>query len=70
MFETQDMSFAAFLVQGGYVISTVRRSNRRVSWVFAISDEDLAKMEASWPGTSECRFFNCYQTLKNQVRKV
>jgi hypothetical protein len=69
MFETQDMSFAAYLVQHGFEISTVRRSSRRVSWVFVISEEDLGKMEAAWPGTSESRFFNCYQTLKNQVRK-
>lgn len=68
-FTTQDMSFAAYLVQRGYKITNVQRSSRRVTWAFEISTEDLAKMEAAWPGTEECRFFNCYQTLKNQVRK-
>jgi len=68
-FTTQDMSFAAFLVQRGFSISDVSRSSRRTSWTFNITQEDLSKMEAEWPGTQECRFFNCYQTLKNQVRK-
>jgi hypothetical protein len=68
-FTTQDMSFAAFLVMNEFKISDVKRSSRRVTWTFEISEADLARMEAVWPSTSECRYFNCYQTLKNQVRK-
>jgi hypothetical protein len=70
MYETQDMSFAAYLVANGYRIASVKRSGRRVSWVFEISDSDLDSMESTWPSTPECRFFNTYQTLKNQIRKV
>jgi hypothetical protein len=69
MFETQDMAFASFLVSRGNPISSVRREGRRVLWSFTIAEEELDKAESAWPSTTECRFFNTYQTLKNQIRK-
>lgn len=67
---TQDMAFAAFLVQQGYPIKNVIRKGRRVSWAFEIADSDLSSAESEWPSSEESRFFNVYQTLKNQIRKV
>ena len=67
---TQDMAFAAFLVHIGFPIKTVIRQGRRVSWEFALTDEELSKAESDWPSCRESRFFNVYQTLKNQIRKI
>ena len=70
MFVTRDMAFASYLVQQGHGISTVERAGRRVSWVFEITETDIARVEAAWPSSTESQFFNVYQTLKNQIRKV
>ena len=67
---TQDMAFAAYLVRRGNKITNVIRQGRRVSWAFDISDSDLSEAEADWPSCQESKFFNTYQTLKNQIRKV
>jgi len=69
MFETQDMAFASFLVSRGFPIVSVKREGRRVFWIFKITEEELDKAESTWPSTEECKFFNTYQTLKNQIRK-
>ena len=68
MFETQDMAFASYLVGRGHKLKSVTRSGRKVAWVFELSDEDLSKEESAWPSSEECRFFNVYQTLRNQTR--
>jgi hypothetical protein len=67
---TQDMAFAAFLVHQGFSIKNVIRNGRRVSWSFDVTDAELASTESEWPSSDESRFFNIYQTLKNQIRKV
>jgi len=67
---TQDMAFASFLVGLGHPIKSVVRLGRRVSWEFDISPEDLNTAEARWPSSPESKFFNTYQTLKNQIRKI
>jgi hypothetical protein len=67
---TQDMAFAAFLVHAGFSIKNVIRQGRRVSWEFVVTDSEMRVVEADWPSSSESRFFNIYQTLKNQIRKI
>jgi len=67
---TQDMAFAAYLVGLGHRITNVARQGRRVSWVFDVSEEELRSAEAGWPSCPESKFFNVYQTLKNQIRKA
>ena len=67
---TQDMAFAAYLVGLGHQITNVVRQGRRVSWTFNISEDSLNRAEASWPSCPESKFFNVYQTLKNQIRKA
>lgn len=66
---TQDMAFAAFLVHMGHSITNVLRNGRRVSWEFTLTEEELAKVDSLWPSSGESKFFNVYQTLKNQIRK-
>lgn len=65
---TNDMAFASFLLLKGYSVKAVHRKGRRVSWEFEISPEDISKMEAEWPSSESCRFFNFYQVLKAQLK--
>jgi len=69
-YETQDMAFAAYLVEKGCQISKVKRVGRRVVWSFSVPDDRLSTLEADWPSSAESRYFNVYQTLKTQIRKI
>jgi len=66
---TQDMSFAAFLIHRGHAIANVIRNGRRVSWEFSLTADELADADSLWPSSVESKFYNVYQTLKNQIRK-
>ena len=69
-YETQDMAFAAYLVHRGCQIFKVRRAGRRVLWSFNVDEAKLAELEAEWPSSQESKYFNVYQTLKTQIRKI
>ena len=69
-FETQDMAFAAYLVHRGCQIAKVRRAGRRVLWSFQVEEGKLAELEAEWPSSDQSKYFNVYQTLKTQIRKI
>jgi len=63
------MAFAAFIVHMGHPLAGVSRNGRRVSWEFTLTEEEIANIDALWPSSGESKFFNVYQTLKNQIRK-
>jgi len=68
-YETQDMAFASFLVMNGASISQLGRKGRRVSWLFDLTPERIAELEAAWPSSEVARFHSTYQMLKSQLRK-
>ena len=65
---TPDMAFASFLLFKGKAVKKVHRKGRRVSWEFDITPEELLELEAEWPSSESCRFFNFYQVLKAQLK--
>ena len=65
---TNDMAFASYLLLKGYSVKMVHRKGRRVSWEFEVPSEDIPKLEAEWPSSESCKFFNYYQVLKGQLK--
>ena len=65
---TSEISFAAHLLAHGCLITEVLREGRKVRWKFEIDAEHLSQLEASWPSSSDARYWNAYQTLKGQLQ--
>lgn len=65
---TSEISFAAHLLAHGCAITEVLREGRKVRWKFEIDLERLSHLEASWPSSSDARYWNAYQTLKGQLQ--